>query len=320
MYDLDGQRCYVSSNGDDYPPDSGNAGCSSSGTPPLYPSSNANVAESSRQITIQDPLGTPLKGTSTGSMEFALTQVATVKVKELKYNGATECPDTCMPDDKVITGTIAGTSDKVTIDDSNKSNIVVDFRWTGRFDGGSYTEDTNSSNGLTRKWFNSWRVTFSAETYKYDEYYVLAFYGNTPAEDPCVTNPSSCGGSTGGGSGKVIFTPNDTAAKDGSIVRGWARYNFTVTASVVDYVKAEQTTNVPWRKPQPCIPWSSPTGGGCTPQPDLTGTAVYYCWRDKEDNITITGSYSGTNSVQITNEGYQQKLSGQVNWKPYQWR
>jgi hypothetical protein len=278
-----------------------------------YPPTECNTQKSERTITI-DTLSTEFELPSSSSVKFTMDQVSDMQAGSIEF-APDICTDTCMNPSKVgLPQNISPMVDK-----------KVTFDWVGEFDSGSSNAQAPyNGNGLVRTWYNAWKLNLTAKVYKHPAHLnIYAFYGTPVPVDPCIANPSGpgCGGGGGGsgstgGTGKVKFDPNNTVDKDSPIIRGWARSNFTVTASVIEYVKAEQKTSVNWSKPRPC----TPTLTGCSPNPPYTGTAQYYCWRDKEDSIAITGSYTGTNSVSISNEGYHQKLHGQVNWKPYQWR
>ncbi|MEO2202146.1 hypothetical protein ABGV42_00125 [Paenibacillus pabuli] len=310
-HDYDGKRYYVKSNNDAFPPASGDWTYSAAGVDPngitswnSTPSGGSNKVYVGRSLTIKDPLTEPLVSTSIPGKQFKLTQVESVEVDKdsLKYN---RCEPSCMQTAKVD----QSATKNVRVDDSNKASIPVTFEWMGTFDGNPpYEIKADDNNGRVVWWYNSWFIDIKATTYSYPKMAVYAKYDGTPPVQP---DP---GGSGGGGT--VVFDPNDTKDKEGSIVRGWARRDFTVNASVENYQKAEQTTPVSWTKEVPCTP--GPTG--CTPNPPETGTASYYCWRDKEDTIQITGSFTGSNSVQINREGFQHKLYGKVDWQPYQWR
>src|SRR5690606_85211 len=85
----------------------------------------------------------------------------------------------------------------VVVDDTDKNNVTINFDFQGTFDnsppGGEVMSDTE--NGLVRRWFNAWNVTFHAETYKYPEMKVYATYdgGEGPGGPP-------------GGSGQCTWT------------------------------------------------------------------------------------------------------------------
>src|SRR5690606_6559122 len=103
--------------------------------------------------------------------EFEVNEVAKINVgpDDLEY---WKCPDSCMQIAKVHAVR------DVVVDDTDKNNVTINFDFQGTFDnsppGGEVMSDTE--NGLVRRWFNAWNVTFHAETYKYPEMKVYATY------------------------------------------------------------------------------------------------------------------------------------------------
>lgn len=120
-------------------------------------------------------------------------------------------------------------------------------------------------------------------------------------------------GQSDNGYGKIVFTPDNTNGMELPIVRNWARHDFQVTAKVVDYKRAEQTKSVSWKVP--CTSAEKRQGRCPSSGYKSSGSSNWMCYREKEPDIIITGSFSGTNSVMINKEGNNHKLDGRVGWQ-----
>ncbi|MGV2887925.1 DUF5704 domain-containing protein [Paenibacillus taichungensis] len=185
MYDYKGQRYYLTSNNDAFPPSSGKwiFGTAGGGVPPANANwqtgSNTNTVWSDRTIRVGNNLTEKFSSTQIPGMTFEMSEVAKVVVNEedLAY---WKCPENCMQVSKVH-----GVRN-VEVDDSVKTNVVINFEWQGTFDnsppGGQVMSDTES--GLVRAWYNGWDVTFHGEIYKYPEMKVYANYDGTGGGDP----------------------------------------------------------------------------------------------------------------------------------------
>ncbi|MGR6545525.1 DUF5704 domain-containing protein [Paenibacillus tundrae] len=195
MYDYKGQRYFLKSNNDSFPPSSGEWTFGSAGNVPTSGwkhGSNTNMVWSERTITVGSTFQEKFSNPTLPGIDFEMSQLAKVIVnnKDLSY---WECPEDCMQITKV------NSVRDLSIDDTNKTNVILNFEFLATFDnatpGGEVVSD--NENGLVRRWYNGWNVMFHGEIYKYPEMKIYAKY-----HDP--DKPEDPGQGGGGGS----CTPN----------------------------------------------------------------------------------------------------------------
>ncbi|MCR8845231.1 DUF5704 domain-containing protein [Paenibacillus sp. SC116] len=216
MYDYKNERYFLKSNNDPFPPSRGEwtFGTAGNGIPTFgwkY-GTNTSIVWSERRITAGSRLTDKFTSPSLPGIEFEMNQVAKVIVNEsdLEY---WKCPANCMQESKVH-----GVRN-VVVNDSDKTNVVIDFEFQGTFDnsppGGEVISD--GKNGLVRAWFNGWNVTFHGEIYKYPEMKVYAAYSEVPK------GSGQCENSIGSPSQGTSMNRNDMDPNATGIIRADSR-------------------------------------------------------------------------------------------------
>ncbi len=309
MYDLDGERHFIRSNNDPFPPVRGDYNVGTAGDIPAsgwQEKRDTNIAWSERNLTFSSKLSNP----SIPQMEFEVSQVSKVIVNknDIIYR---KCLENCMLADKIHDVRI------VKIDDSNKPKVTLKFQFSATFDSSLPGHEimSNDENGLVRRWFNAWDVTFHGEIYKYPEMKIYAKYDGP--ETP--QNPGGGGGactpnigppSQGTTMNKSDLDPNargvikadNRDAEQFDVLKGIPTSESLYTNAIADNYLFDQswarmtgkttydcsvtlTYEREWTIPGPEV---CPPEGACSPGPPVkTGDTV-----TKPYNFQITRDYS----------------------------